>query len=143
MKKINLILLIIVVVLVLLIAGWGVWKITSGSQFSAVYLTTGELYFGKLVHFPNYGLKQVYTLQVNTQDQENPLSIQKFGDVFWGPEDFLKINRDRVIWSAGLDSEGQMAQFLEQNPNLLPQQQTPTQGSQLPSGGEEMPDGNE
>lgn len=137
MKKVNLVFLIIIIVLILLIAGWGIWKMTSGSQFSAVYLITGDLYFGKLVHFPSYGMKQVYTIQV-TQDEENPLSVQRFRNVFWGPEDFLKINRDQVIWSAGLDSAGQMAQFLEQNPDLMPQQQQP---SQAPTGGNQIPAG--
>lgn len=138
MKKINLVLLIIVIVLILLIAGWGVWKLTSGSQFSAVYLTTGDLYFGKLVRFPVYGMKQVYTLQVNTQDQENPLSVQKFENVFWGPGDFLRINRDQVIWATPLNEIGQMSQLLTQNPDLLPTQQ-PMQGNQMPTQGTEIP----
>lgn len=137
MKKVNVVLLIIVIVLILLIAGWGIWKLTSNSnsKFSAVYMTTGDLYFGKLVRFPSFGMKQVYTLQVNAQNQENPLSVQKFSNVFWGPGDFLKINRDQVIWMTSLNDLGQMSQLLTNNPELLPtQQQAPAQGTQVPGG---------
>lgn len=137
MKKVNVVLLIIVIILILLIAGWGIWKLTSdsNSKFSAVYLTTGDLYFGKMVRFPSFGIKQVYTLQVNAQDQENPLSVQKFENVFWGPGDFLKINREQVVWTTPLNDLGQMSQLLTNNPDLLPtQSQVPSQGTQIPGG---------
>lgn len=139
MKKVNVVLLIIVIILILLIAGWGIWKLTSdsNSKFSAVYLTTGDLYFGKMVRFPSFGMKQVYTLQVNAQNQENPLSVQKFSNVFWGPGDFLKINREQVVWTTPLNDLGQMSQLLTNNPDLLPtQSQVPAQG--LNPGGEMM-----
>jgi len=128
MKKTNLVLLIVIIVLAVLVVGWIVWGLVSGPQYTAVTLTSGEVYFGKLTHFPQYGLKQVYTIQVNAQNQENPLSVQKFSNTFWGPKDFMKINRDQVVWSVELDPEGQMAQLFEGNPNLTPQQQMPTQG---------------
>jgi hypothetical protein len=130
MKKVNLILLIAIIVVILLIAGWGIWKMVGSSKFSAVYLTTGDLYFGKLVHFPKYGMSQVYTIQVNMEDQDNPYSVQRFKNVFWGPGDFLNINKDQVLWSTELDSTGQMAQLLEENPDLLPQQQQVPQQQQ-------------
>ncbi|HMB17419.1 MAG TPA: hypothetical protein VKO61_00705 [Candidatus Paceibacterota bacterium] len=140
MKKTNLILLIVVIILAVLIVGGIVWKLVAGPQYSAVYLTSGDIYFGELTHFPNYGLENVYTIQV-TQNEENPLSVQKFENVFWGPKDFMNLNKENVIWTVGLDSQGQMAQLFENNPNLQPQQpantgQMPQQ--QMPAGGQQQ-----
>lgn len=110
---------ILVVVLVVLIAFLAFQNFSKGSSFYAVYLQTGDLYFGKLTRFPVFGLKDPYMLQVQN-DQENPLSIQKFENIFWGPEGYLRINRDEVVWLTKLNSEGQLAQVLKNNPNLLP-----------------------
>ncbi|KKL62286.1 hypothetical protein LCGC14_2186700, partial [marine sediment metagenome] len=65
----------------------------------------------------------VYTIQVNPQNEETPLSIQRFRNVFWGPDDFLHLNRDQVVWSTKLVSTGQLAQLISQNPDLIPTQQ--------------------
>lgn len=138
MKKTNLVLLIVVIVLIVLIAGGIVLKLIVGSQYSAVQLIDGQTYFGKLTRFPSYGLKQVYTIQV-TQNEKNPLSIQRFKDLFWGPKDFIKINKDNVIWCVHLDSEGQMAQLLENNPNLQAQQPTAGQNTSPQGSQQQVP----
>ncbi len=91
------------------------------SAYYAVYLRTGDLYFGKLVRYPYFGLKNVYLLQA-TQDPNNPLRIQKFSQVFWGPEDYLKLNRDEVVWYTKLNSQSQLSQLLKTNPELASQQ---------------------
>lgn len=88
MSKTNKILLVIVIVLVLALIGVVLWQTVWKSQsYYAVFMRTGDLYFGQLTWFPSFGLKQVYNLQVNTQNQENPVSIQRFKNVFWGPQD--------------------------------------------------------
>lgn len=119
MSKTNKILFIVVILLLVLIVVLVVWKLFIAAPiYHAVYLTTGDIYFGTLVRFPTYGLKQVYTFQVNPEDQEAPLSIQRFRNVFWGPEDFLRINREHVIWTVKLSSTGQLAQLIATNPDL-------------------------
>lgn len=148
MSKINKILLVLVIVLVLVLAGLIVWqKWGTKPAYSAVYLRTGDLYFGKLMTFPSFGLKNVYTISVNQQDQQNPLSIQKFSNVFWGPKDYLKINRSEVVWITELKDESQLVQLIKSNPNLVPQQnsnqnQQPNQQSQnqTPGNKTENPD---
>lgn len=120
----------VVVVLVLVLGGILAWRSWGGSAFYAVSLRTGDLYFGQLTRFPSFGLKQVYLLQVNQNNTENPLSVQRFKNAFWGPEDFLRINRDEVVWMVKLDPKGQLAQLIETNPDLLPTQQ---QGAQAPA----------
>ncbi len=138
MKKINKVLLVLVVVLVILLIVIFIWqKELTKPSFYAVYLTTGDLYFGKLVRFPSFGLKQVYHIQVNQQSSETPLSLQRFKNVFWGPEDFMKINSKQVVWVVKLDKAGQLYQLILTNPDLRPlsgtnNNQSPlSQGSQI------------
>ena len=101
------------------------WKVFFRvSDFHAVYLRTGDVYFGKLSYAP-FGLSQVYTLQVNPQNQQTPINIQRFVNVFWGPEDFMKINKDEVVWVVRLNPQGQLAQLIRTNPNLVPPQGAP------------------
>lgn len=128
-----LILLVIVVVLLGLAALFS-WRVFFRAQdFYAVYLRTGDVYFGKLSYVP-FGLSQVYTLQVNPQSQETPINIQRFTNVFWGPEDFMKINRDEVVWVVKLSSQGQLAKLIKANPDLVPPQGASTSQPEVPSG---------
>ncbi len=129
MTKTNIILLIVVVLLIVLSGGILAWKLlVVGPVYHAVYLTTGDIYFGTLIRFPTFGLKQAYTIQINPENEETPLSVQRFRNVFWGPEDFLRLNREQVVWTAKLDSAGQLAQLITANPDLLPGAQTQQQG---------------
>ena len=119
--KNNKVLVWAVVVLAVALAGVVVWQVWGGeSPLYAVYLSTGDLYFGTLVRVPYFGLTNVYLLQVNAADQENPVSMQKFTNVFWGPEDFMKINRDEVVWMTRVSEESQLVSMIRANPDLLP-----------------------
>jgi hypothetical protein len=120
-SKTNKLLLILVIALVaVLVVLYGWQKTSAPPTYHAVYLQTGELYFGKLVKFPSFGLKEVYLFQTNPQNTETPVSIQKFTNIFWGPADFLKINRDKVVWITKLDPNGRLVQLIKTNPNLTP-----------------------
>lgn len=134
--NINKVLLGIIVVLLVVLVILAAWRfIGSDDNFYAVYLATGDLYFGKLTKFPTYGLKQVYLFQVDPQNQEQPINIQRFNQTFWGPEDFIQINRDMVAWKTKLDSQGQLVQLIRENPELVPMGM-PQEGmqQQLPQG---------
>lgn len=138
MKNVNKALIgVIIVLVVVLIAlvGWREWS--GSSTFTAMYMRTGDLYFGRLVHFPHYGLKQVYLLQVNNSNTENPLSVQRFANVFWGPEDFLSINRDEVVWTTTLSDSSQLLKLIRENPMLT--SQTPQQNAAVQPQGNELP----
>lgn len=139
MNKMNKALLGIVIVLAVVLIALVVWQsFFTSSPMYAVYLKTGDLYFGKLVNFPSFGLSDVYTISVNQQDTKNPISVQKFSNVFWGPGDFLKINKDEVVWTTELSPESQLLQLVKANPNLVPaqgsQQQQPAPQEPAPTG---------
>ena len=120
MKNNKVLVWVVVVLAAALIAvvTWQFWG--SGSPLYAIYLRTGDLYFGELVRVPYFGLKHVYLLQVNAANEENPVSVQKFTNVFWGPEDFVKINRDEVVWMTRVSDESQLTQVIRANPDLVP-----------------------
>lgn len=140
MSRVNRILFFLVLVLIVLLGVVFLWKqILGGGDYSAVYLKTGDIYFGRLQRFPSLNLKNIYTLQVNSQDPNNPITIRKFKDVFWGPEDSMKLNEDEVVWITKLNEDGQLAKLLLENPDLLPQ--TNAVGDvnmQQPSGNNEL-----
>ncbi|MEK7543158.1 MAG: hypothetical protein AAB503_02545 [Patescibacteria group bacterium] len=123
MKKIKIKYLLIAVIVLLAIIVTIIslrWLKPWDGGLRAVYLRTGDLYFGKLTHFPSFGLKQVYLLRIDNTRQDNPLSIQQFSKVFWGPKDFLSINPQEVVWTAELRSDSQLAELIAQNPELIP-----------------------
>ncbi len=116
---------------VLVIGGFFVWKaFIEKPEYTAVYLRTGDLYFGELVRFPHYGLKHPYLLQFNKDNQQNPFGLQSFKDAIWGPEDFISLNQDEVVWTAHLRSDSNLAKLFATNPNLVP-----SQGAPNPQGG--------
>jgi hypothetical protein len=134
MNQTNKILIILIVFLLVVIAAILIWRQWFNEpSFYAVYLRTGDIYFGRLTIFPYFGLKQVYLIQVNRDNPQSPLSVQKFSNVFWGPSDYLKINRNEVVWLTKLNSSGQLYQLIKNNPDLLPQPQVQQPQVQQPS----------
>ncbi|MGC9046983.1 MAG: hypothetical protein ACP5IC_02625 [Minisyncoccia bacterium] len=126
MNKTNKILLaIVLILLVVLLAFLFSNKIFGGPSYYAVFLRTGDLYFGQLHTFPSFGLSDIYLLQANPNDQQNPFSIRKFSNVFWGPDNFMKINKDNVVWIVKLSDSSQLLNIIKTNPNLLPSNTQP------------------
>lgn len=110
---------LVVLIAAILVGVFFWWNGASGkSAYTAVFLKTGDLYFGKLQRFPSYGLKQPYLLQINKDNPQNPVSLQSFKNVIWGPEDFININREEVVWTANIRSDSNLAKILDTNPDL-------------------------
>lgn len=101
----------------------------------AVFLTNGQVYFGKIkeINKQYVDLQDIYYLNVNQQVQpnqkdadgqqaaNNSISLVKLGCELHGPVDQMLINRDQVSFWENLKSDGQVAQainkWMEQNPN--------------------------
>jgi hypothetical protein len=123
-KKILIILLIILVI----VLGLGIWlgvKILgrenpeSPSKYSAVYLQTGDIYFGELSWFPWPSLKNVWLIQ-RTVDSQNQvqLGVVPLKNSFWGPIDKVYLNPREVVFWTKLRKDSQLVRALE-NPNIL------------------------
>jgi len=126
-KKLLIILLIILVV----VLGLGIWlgvKILgrenpeAPSKYSAVYLQTGDIYFGELSWFPWPLLKNVWLIQ-RSVDQQNQvqLGVVPLKNSFWGPIDKIYLNPREIVFWTYLKKNSQLVKFLD-NPNLLESQ---------------------
>ncbi len=96
----------------------------------AVFLTNGQVYFGKInsVNSKFVDLRGIYYLNVNQQVQPNQgqqaqssISLVKLGCELHGPVDQMIINRDQVTFWENLKDDGQVAkavaEWVKQNPN--------------------------
>jgi hypothetical protein len=128
--KILGILLIVVSVVVL---GWFANKaygaVTADSavksaQYQAVFLTNGQVYFGKYSEINNQYVKltDIYYLQVQqtvqpkdtstTSSSNQQVSLAKLGGELHGPEDVMFINRDQVLFWENLKNSGKVVQAI-------------------------------
>jgi len=122
MSKINKIILsaaIILIVAALVIIAVLIWQRGDFSRpYYAVYLDTGDLYFGKLSRFPSLTLSDVWYLKGNPSGD---LYIEKFDRSIWGPEDKMKINKDKVIWISKISLSSQILSVISgKSPDALP-----------------------
>lgn len=125
MKGGNLFPVFIIIVLVLL--GVGVWlgvnlgRSAEGgaSAYSAVYLTTGDIYFGKLSWLPKPRLTNVWLLQRNVDNNNQPqLGLVPFTSSFWGPVDEIYLNPKQIVFWTRLSKDSAVVRAFD-NPALL------------------------
>ena len=139
MKKSKIVLFVIAVIVVIVLAVWagimiagnfmGAKSTNTVSPYSAVYLTSGDMYFGKLSWFPSPHLTDVWYLQ-RTQGQNGQVqvSVQPFTSVFWGPSNEISLNSKNILFTTRLMTSSQVVQAIE-NPQAAAAQQ---QGQQIP-----------
>jgi len=118
----------LIAVVVLLVGGMGysMWRMYGGgngietNRYQAVFLTNGQVYFGKLSRMNNeyYKLTDIYYMQStnSTSDTESTspqqttqtggnVQIIKLGDEIHGPEDKMIIGRDQVLFYENLKTK--------------------------------------
>ena len=98
------------------------------SGYQAVFLTNGQVYFGKLsdVSATYATLNDIYYLQVTTpplqgsQDDQasaqaqQQLSLVKLGNELHGPVDEMKINRDQMLFYEDIKEDGRVMQAIRE-----------------------------
>lgn len=131
-KKIWIVAIIIAAVLALGGLGWWAYNTfmspdgVKKGQYQAIFLTNGQVYFGKLsgVNDSYIDLTDIYYLQVQQSVQpdanktatENPqVSLAKLGSELHGPEDQMKINRDQVLFWENLKDNGKVVEAIKKN----------------------------
>lgn len=129
------------------------------SGYQAVFLTNGQVYFGKLtdVSATYATLTDVYYLQVapqpnlqgsqnqqtaSQQQQQQQLFLVKLGKELHGPVDEMKINREQILFYEDIKEEGTVMKKIREdqantakgtNNQQTQQQQTPQQQTQTPA----------
>jgi hypothetical protein len=102
----------------------------ASSGYQAVFLTNGQVYFGKLsgmtASFAT--LKDIYYLQVTTppiqgsqQDQaqaqqqaQQQISLVKLGEELHGPVDEMKLNRDQILFYEDIKEDGRVVKAIRE-----------------------------
>ncbi|MCX7616022.1 MAG: otopetrin domain-containing protein [Patescibacteria group bacterium] len=132
--------LVLILALVSLALFFFVFKkgVVNSSDYSAIYLETGDIYFGKLSYFPSLSLSNVWYLK---REPNGELSLQRFKESAWGPEDKLKINRDKVVWIAKVSPSSQLISIMEGIPlsNLPAGGSSSSNNSNLPNPSNPLP----
>lgn len=115
-SKKNIVFFVVALIIILVaIIYWRQNKIEK--PYYAVYLENGDIYFGKLSFFPYLSLKDVYFLQKNPSDSQNPFSVLKFENAFWGPENKIYINKEKIIWKTRLRDDSQVLNIIKSYEN--------------------------
>jgi hypothetical protein len=128
--------LIAAIALLLYFGGPKESNLIDNKKEQAVFLTNGQVYFGKVgeVNKSYLTLSNIYYLNVNQQVQpnqkdangnsnsaNNSISLVKLGCELHGPVDRMVINRDQITFWENLKDDGQVskaiAQWVQQNPN--------------------------
>ncbi|MDR3642557.1 MAG: hypothetical protein P4L74_02925 [Candidatus Doudnabacteria bacterium] len=105
-------------------------KTADASGYEAVFLTNGQVYFGKLSNadsdYPT--LTDIYYLQVGPQQgsatsptqtssstPQQQISLVKLGNELHGPEDQMFISRTQILFYEDLKSSGQVVKAILQD----------------------------
>ncbi len=127
--KLLVISLIVVSIAVTAFVGMAIFNDTEGEvdlvktdQYQAVFLSDGQIYFGKITDVKNeyLVLEDIYYLQVEQQvqpdrddsseEQSQPrVSLAKLGNELHGPEDQMFISRLQVLFWENLKGDGQVS----------------------------------
>lgn len=95
---------------------------TARSAFQAVFLTNGQVYFGRLSNAEgNYAtLKDIYYLQVGpaqgsgaATDTPQNISLVKLGQELHGPVDEMHISRAQILFYEDLKIDGSVVKAIE------------------------------
>ena len=111
--------------LVFVTKGFGIWKNAgtglNSKQYQAVFLTNGQVYFGKLSleDSGHASLSDIYYLQVqqvqpeSNETTQGKLTLIKLGNEIHGPDDQMTINTDQILFWENLKDEGKVVQAIK------------------------------
>lgn len=131
-KKIWIIVIVVVAVAILGAVGMWAYSIFASpdgikkNQYQAIFLTNGQVYFGKLgsVNSTYIDLTDIYYLQVQqsvqpadkkTDNADPQVSLAKLGSELHGPEDQMHISRDQVLFWENLKDNGKVVEAIKKN----------------------------
>ncbi len=137
LKFFTMIALAVLAVIAILFGGWSWYQSAvgvgiDGGKYQAVFLTNGQVYFGKL-HTLGGGymkLTDIYYLQAKTTDTSNDTSslqstsnsisdvqLIKLGSEIHGPSDEMIISKDQVLFFENLKKDGKVVESIAKYKN--------------------------
>jgi hypothetical protein len=132
MNKSKIVFFMIVIMVVIALAVWAGILIAgmrpagtnpdAPSPYSAVYLSTGDIYFGRLSWFPSPHMTDVWFIERSqNQNGQSQVGVVPMKSVFWGPVDEVNFNARDIVFSTRLRNGSQIVWALE-NPTAVGQQ---------------------
>jgi hypothetical protein len=123
----------LIILLVLFFVYFIVKNYFFSGKYVAVYVRTGELYFGKIYYFPRLKLKDAVILQMN--EQRPTLSSLK--TTFWDSKGSLFLTKENIVWISPIREGSNFVEQIKnlnqvQAPSLTPQSNLPTQATSSP-----------
>jgi hypothetical protein len=117
---------VFVAVLIILIGalGWFISRFPSDtisltSQYQAVFLDNGQVYFGHITtqRAEYLELSQVYYLQsgISALDTEASVALVKLGNEMHGPQDQMFIRNEHVLFVENLKDDSKVVQAIQQH----------------------------
>lgn len=131
--------LVVIVIIAIIIIG-GLWLVskyskfnilginTAGKEWHAIFLTNGQVYFGKVGSIKQdvLVLSEIYYLQVTQplqvsgeqpaqQQLQNELALVKLGNELHGPQDEMRINRDHILFTEVLKNDSKVVEAIEES----------------------------
>jgi hypothetical protein len=95
----------------------------NGKEYQAVFLTNGQVYFGKFSHTDSDYVKltDIFYLQVqqsvqpssSSSNQQPQVSLAKLGGELHGPEDVMYIAKSQVLFWENLKTSGKVTQAIQ------------------------------
>jgi hypothetical protein len=87
------------------------------NKWKAVFLTSGQVYYGKLSKAQGqfYKLEDVYYIRLNQNpvNKDKPdVSLIKLGTEIHGPQDAIYLNRDHILYIEDLKEDGQLVKAI-------------------------------
>ena len=107
---------VVVIVIILVLSLWAREEKTEmkSSGITAVYMTTGDIYFGKMDWFPWPRLKNVWYIQRGVDAKQQPqVSLAPFKEVFWTPIGEIRLNPKEIIFWTMVKDGSEMAKALK------------------------------
>src|SRR5690606_32801074 len=121
------------VIIIVSVVGWFLWrnagtsdKLIDTSKYQAVFLTNGQVYFGKLTDTSSEYLRlnDVYYLQTsndddksdnpqNSTDTSNDIKLIKLGSEVHGPEDQMIIVKGQVLFFENIKADGDVGKLIK------------------------------
>jgi len=122
-KSFKIILIVLVSIIVLGVIAGAIFSFVH-RPYMAVYLATGDIYFGRTSLFPRVTIQDPWFFR---RAEDGSVSLERFSDAVWMPEDVIKINRDQIVFMARISENSQIIAMMEGRIDPRQQQQQPPQ----------------
>lgn len=125
--NVRLVWIVLAIVLVAaVVSGVALFMMLKKKPYVAVYLVTGDIYYGKMSYSPKFTLDDAIFLQ---RGQDGNLGLQKLSDAFWKPKGPMYIEKDQIVFWSKLDPSSPVINAIEglPLPAEMQAQQQPTQ----------------